>query len=118
MDLRDLTGGNLNMADMIGKLAEMRQTMEQVQKELDRLTVDVEVGGGMVRVTATGSQRITAIKMEPAIVDPEDREMLEDLIIAGVNKALEEAGQLARTEVRNKAGSMLIPGMDPGMLGL
>ena len=106
------------MADMFGKVMEMQQKMSEAQQALEGMTVEAEAGGGMVKVVASGAQRIKAIKIEPSVVDPDDMEMLEDLIIAGVNKALEEAAKMARAEVQKTAGSFLPPGFDPSQLGL
>ena len=106
------------MADMFGKVMEMQQKMSEAQEALGKITVEAEAGGGMVQVTATGAQRITAIKIEQAVVNPDDMEMLEDLIIAGVNKALDEAAKVAREEMQKTAGNFLPPGFDPGQLGL
>ena len=110
--------GGLNMADMFGKVMEMQQKMAEAQQALESMSVEAEAGGGMVKVTATGAQRITAIKIEQAVVDPNDMEMLEDLIIAGVNKALDKAAAMAQEEMKKSAGSFLPPGFDPGQLGL
>ena len=108
----------LNMADMFGKMMEMQQRMADTQETLAGITVTAEAGGGMVTVTANGQQRITAIKIDPDAVDPADLELLEDLVIAGVNKALEEAAAVAKQEMSKAAGSFLPPGMDLGQLGL
>jgi hypothetical protein len=110
--------GGFNMADMFGKVMEMRQKMAEAQEALASKTVTAEAGGGMVKVTASGAQRITEIKIEKTVIDPDDTEMLEDLIIAGVNKALEEAAAMAQEEIQQSAGSFLPPGFDPGQLGL
>jgi hypothetical protein len=107
-----------NMADMFGKIMEMQQKMNEVQEKLAAKTVTAEAGGGMVKVTANGAQRVTSIKIEPDAVDPDDLELLEDLVIAGVNKALDEAQELARKEMSGAAGGMLPPGMDLSSLGL
>ena len=107
-----------NMADMFGKMMNMQQKMAEAQEALAAKTVTAEAGGGMVQVTANGAQRVTAIKIERDVVDPDDLEMLEDLVIAGVNKALEEAAAMAKDEMKNAAGSFLPPGMDLGQLGL
>ncbi len=107
-----------NMADMFGKIMEMQKKMNEVQENLASKTVTADAGGGMVRVTANGAQRITAIKIDPDAVDPDDLELLEDLVIAGVNKALEEAQDVARREMQGAAGGMLPPGMDLSSLGL
>lgn len=108
----------LNMADMFGKIMDMQRQIAEVQESLAARTVTAEAGGGMVQVTANGVQRITAIKIERDAVDPDDLELLEDLIIAGANKALEEASAMARQEMQKAAGGMLPPGLDLGQFGL
>ncbi len=113
-----MDGGNLNMADMFGKIMEMQKKVSEAQDALAAKTVTAEAGGGMVRVTANGQQRITAIKIEKDAIDPNDPELLEDLVLAGVNKALEQAATIARDEMGRAAGSMLPPGFDPGQFGL
>jgi DNA-binding YbaB/EbfC family protein len=106
------------MSEMFGKMMEMQNRMSDMQEELAEKSVTAEAGGGMVKVTANGAQKITAIEIEPDAVDPDDKELLEDLVIAGVNKALEEAGEMAQREMQSAAGSMLPPGMDLSNLGL
>lgn len=108
----------MNMADMFGKIMDMQNKMSEAQEALAAKTVTAEAGGGMVKVTANGAQRVTAIKIERDAVDPDDLELLEDLIIAGVNKALEEAAAVAKDEMGKAAGSMLPPGFDLGQFGL
>lgn len=108
----------MNMADMFGKIMDMQRRMAEIQEGLAAKTVTAEAGGGMVKVTANGAQRVTEIKIEKDAVDPDDLELLEDLIIAGTNKALEEAAVMAREEIQNAAGGMLPPGFDPSQLGL
>lgn len=106
------------MADMFGKMMEMQNRMSEIQEELAKKSVTAEAGGGMVKVTANGKQEVTAIKIDPDAVDPDDLELLEDLVIAGVNKALERASEMAQKEMRGAAGGMLPPGMDLSQLGL
>ncbi len=113
-----MANGGQNMADMFGKMMEMQNKMAEMQEELKKKTTTAEAGGGMVRVTANGAQRITALEIEPDAVDPDDLELLEDLVIAGVNKALDEAADMAQNEMRGAAGSMLPPGLDLSQLGL
>jgi nucleoid-associated protein EbfC len=107
-----------NMADLFGRMMEMQQKMAEAQEALAEQTVTADAGGGMVRVTANGAGRITALSIEKEVVDPDDLDMLEDLVVAGVNKALEEAERLRTEEVRKSAGSFLPPGMDLGGLGI
>ena len=105
------------MAELLGKVSSIQKQMANVQKSLARIRVSAEVGGGMVKVTATGNQRIVDIAIEQEVVDPDDIELLRDLLIAGVNKALEEASDKAKMEMQNAAGSLLPPGMDVSQLG-
>ena len=107
-----------NMADMFGKIMDMQRKMAEVQEQLASKTASAEAGGGMVKVTANGAQRITSIKIDRDAVDPDDLELLEDLVMAGVNKALEEAQELARREMQSVAGGLLPPGFDLGQFGL
>lgn len=113
-----MNGGKGNMADLFGKMMEMQQKMSEAQENLASKSVTAEAGGGMVKVTANGAQRITAIEIEREVVDPDDLEMLEDLVISGVNKALDEAGEMAKQEMQKSAGGLLPPGMDLSQLGL
>ncbi len=109
---------NMNMADLFGKMQEMQKKMKEAQDKLAKESTTAEAGGGMVKVTANGNQEITAIEIEPEALEEEDIELLEDLIIAGVNKALEQANELAQEKMNEATGSMLPPGFDPSQLGL
>jgi DNA-binding YbaB/EbfC family protein len=111
-------GGGMNMQDMFGKMMEMQEKMNAAQEELEDKTVTAEAGGGMVKVTANGAQKITGIEIDPEAVDPDDLELLEDLVIAGVNKALEDASEMAQEEMQKSMGGMLPQGMDLSQLGL
>jgi DNA-binding YbaB/EbfC family protein len=113
-----MNGGKGNMADLFGKMMEMQQKMSEAQENLASKSVTAEAGGGMVKVTANGAQRVTAIEIEREVVDPDDLELLEDLIISGVNKALDEASEMAKQEMQKSAGGLLPPGMDLSQLGL
>lgn len=108
----------MNMADLFGKMAEMQQRVAESQKELASKTVTAEAGGGMVKVVADGTSRIKNIKIDPSVIDTDDMELLEDLIVAGVNKALDDASAMAKEEMSKTAGSFLPPGMDLSNLGL
>ena len=108
----------MNMADMFGKMMDVQKKMAETQDHLASKSVTAEAGGGMVKVTASGQQRITAISIEKEVIDPEDVELLEDLIIAGVNKALDEAAGLAKDEMAKAAGNFLPPGMDLSQFGM
>ena len=109
---------DMNMADMFGKMVDMQKKMSDAQEVLAKQSVTAEAGGGMVKVTANGAQRVTAISIEKEVLDPDDVELLEDLVIAGVNKALDEAALLAKGEMAKAAGSFLPPGMDLSRFGM
>lgn len=107
----------LNMADMFGKLQQMQDNMKKVRESLDSITVEAEAGGGMVRVTANANKRIIKIKVDKDVAT--DLEMLEDLVTAAVNKALDKAEEAGRQELQKVTAGMLpnIPGMDLSKLG-
>ncbi len=108
----------MNMADMFGKLTEFQKRMDEVKQQLNELEVEAEAGGGMIRVTANGNREITSIKLDKDIVDPNDVEMLEDLITAGINQAIKKAEEAAQDKMAELTKGMLPGGMDIGNLGL
>ena len=102
-----------NMQGVMKQMQKMQEKMAQVQAELEQKTVTAESGGGMVKVTANGRQQVRAIKIEKEVITPDDPEMLEDLIVAAVNKALDESQKMAQDEM-GKATSGLLPNI-PGL---
>ncbi len=110
------------MADMFGKISDMQNKMKEVQDQLATVIVEAEAGGGMVKVQANGKREILSITMDDDVIDPDDKEMLEDLIVAGVNKALEKAEEAGKAKMQEAYKDILpgggIPGMDLGKLGL
>ena len=108
----------MNIAKMMKQAQQMQSKMAAAQEALAAQTVEGTAGGGKVTVTATGAGDITAIKIDPAIVDPEDTEMLEDLILSGVKNASDAAKALAADEMGKATGGMggALGGMGlPGM---
>lgn len=102
------------MGDMFKQVQKMQQKMTELQEELESMSVEGTSGGGMVKVTATGKGEITRIKIDPEAVDPDDLEMLEDLILAAVNQAREKSTELQQEQMSKLTGGLNIPGM-PGL---
>jgi hypothetical protein len=113
---------DFNMADMFGKVQEMQAKMQESQAKLAEVTVEAEAGGGMVKVKANGLRQILSVKFDEDVIDPNDKEMLEDLVVAGVNKALEQADEAAKSQMQEAYKGMIpgggIPGMDLSKFGL
>lgn len=102
-----------NMADLFGKVTELQTKMNEMKQNLGKIEVQAEAGGGMVKVVANGNREVVSIKLDKDIVDPNDLEMMEDLIVAGVNKALNEADRQSKAKMAELTQS-LIPGGMPG----
>jgi DNA-binding YbaB/EbfC family protein len=100
-----------NMMKMLKQAAAMQKNMEKMQGELAERTVDFSAGGGMVTVTAKGDISIQRIIIDPKVVDPDDVEMLEDLVLAGVDGALKAAQDMVSTEMGKITQGMNLPGM-------
>lgn len=110
--------GPPNMMGMMKQLQKVQEKMAQVQLDLESKSVVAESGGGMVKVTANGKQEIVKIQIDREVVNPEDIEMLEDLVVAAANKALHDAGKLAQAEMAKATNGMIpnIPGLNfPGL---
>lgn len=111
-----------NMADMFGKISDMQAKMQEAQERLSEVIVEAEAGGGMVKVKANGKREIISIELDQDVIDPDDKEMIEDLVVAGVNRALEKAEEAAKEKMQEIYKDILpgggMPGMDMSKLGL
>jgi DNA-binding YbaB/EbfC family protein len=99
------------MGNLVKQAQKMQAKMAKLQEELAERTVEATAGGGMVKVTANGSQQIVSIKIEPEVVDPDDLEMLEDMVLAAVNEALKQSQEMVSSEMQKITGGMNIPGL-------
>ncbi len=101
------------MGNLWKQAQELQGRLAQIQEELARKTGEAAAGGGMVRVTVNGQLVLNSIKIDPAVVNPQDTEMLEDLIQAAVNEGLKRAREMASEEMSKLTGGLKIPGLMP-----
>lgn len=104
------------MQGMLKQIQKMQADMAKVQSELENKTVTEESGGGMVKVTANGKKELVSINIDDEVLKSGDKEMIEDLVVAAVNKALASAGKMAEEEMAGITKGMLPPGFNiPGL---
>ena len=99
------------MNGLLRQAQQMQAKMTLLQKELEARTLDVSAGGGAIKITITGKQQITAIKINPECVDPKDVETLEELVMTAVNQAVNESQQMVSKAMSKVTGGANIPGM-------
>ncbi|ADU25753.1 YbaB/EbfC family nucleoid-associated protein [Ethanoligenens harbinense] len=104
-------GGSSDMNSMIKQAQKMQEAIGKVQAELDEREYTVTSGGGMVEVQITGKREIKQIHIKPEAVDPDDIEMLQDLIVAGVNEAIRKVDETAEQEMGKVTGGLNMPGL-------
>ena len=100
-----------NMGNIMKQAQKMQEQIAKLQEELDNRTVEASAGGGAVTAVASGKKQITEIRIKPEIVDPDDVEMLQDLILAAVNEALRKAEEMVSYEMSKITGGLGIPGL-------
>lgn len=101
------------MGNLFKQAQEIQARLAQIQEDLARRTVDVSAGGGMVRVTVNGQLVFSSIKVDPGVINPQENEMLEDLILAAVNEGVRRAREMASEEMSKLTGGLKIPGLMP-----
>lgn len=101
----------MNMQQMMKQARKMQEQLAAAQENIAQSTVDASAGGGMVKVTVNGQMQITSLKIDSEALDPEDVEMLEDMVTAAVNEALRGVGDLANRQMGAITGGLNIPGM-------
>jgi len=104
------------MQNLFKQIEQIGIQFKKIQQELASKVVSASVGGGMVEVTANGQKEILSIKIEKELINPEEKEMLEDLICAGVNEALAKAQDLSMGEMMKMAGGLNILGLLKGLV--
>ena len=100
-----------NMGDMMKQAQQLQSKMLKMQEEMAEKTVETSAGGGMVKIVANGKQQIMSIQIEKEVVDPEDVEMLQDLILSAINEALTKSQEMVAAEMSKLTGGLNIPGI-------
>lgn len=103
--------GMANMGKMMKQVQKMQKEMARMQEELKDKTVEATAGGGVIKVVANGKQEILSIEISPEAVDPEDVEMLQDLVLAAVNEVLQKSQEMVQSEMQKITGGLNIPGL-------
>lgn len=104
----------LDMMKMMGKVKEMQAKLREAQANLERIVVSGESGAGMVKVTVNGKKKVLVVEIDPSILTGNDKILVQDLVVAATNKAMEEAEVRAREELRKSTEGLMpnIPGLD------
>ena len=103
-------GGNQgNMAGMMKKVQKLQADMAKMQEELKQRTLEVTIGGGAVKLVISGEKAVQSLKISPDAVDPEDLEMLEDMLIAAFNEGVKNVDEMTTTEMGKLTGGMNLP---------
>lgn len=105
-------GGGMpnNMNNLMKQAQKMQQQMAQMQEDLEKETFEATVGGGVVKAVVTGKKELTKVTIDPDAVDPDDVEMLEDMVVAAVNEALRKADEKVNSQMSQMTGGMNMPG--------
>ena len=102
-------GGPSNMQSMLKQAQKMQEEMAEKQAELELREYDVAAGGGVINVKINGKKEILSVNIDPEVIDPEDKETLEDLIVAAVNEAIKKVEAVSAEEMQKITGSMNLP---------
>ncbi len=99
--------------NLMKEAQKLQAQLEAMREEIAKKKVQATTGGGMVTVEASGNQEIVSIKIDPEVINPNDAQMLEDLVLAAVNEALRKARELVAAEMGKLTGGLKIPGLTP-----
>ena len=100
-----------NIQNLLKQAQKIQSQVTQMQAELGERRIEASAGGGMVTATVNGRQELIALRIDPQVVDPNDVEMLEDLIVAAVSEALSRASEMAAEEMKKLTGGLALPGL-------
>lgn len=103
-------GGMGNMNNMMKQAQKMQQEMMKLQQEIEQRTIEASAGGGAINVVIKGNKQIQSIVIKPEVVDPDDVEMLQDLVMAAVNEAIRQVEEMMAREMGKFTGGMNLPG--------
>ena len=103
--------GGMNMNSLMKQAQKMQKQMAQMQDELSEKKLEVSSGGGAVKITINGEKQIMDLKISPDVVDPDDVEMLQDLIMSAVNEAIRQMDEAVNSQMSQITGGMSLPGM-------
>ena len=103
-------GGGMNMNNLMKQAQKMQKQMEEAQAALQSRTLETTSGGGAVKVVITGAKELQELIIDPDVVDPDDVEMLQDLILSAVNEALRQVEEVSNAEMGKLTGGMGLPG--------
>lgn len=104
------------MAGMLKQVQKLQDEMQKTQQALAAKTVTEEAGGGMIKATANGNKEIVSVEIDKQVINPEEKEILEDLVVAAINKALQSANKMAEEELGKVTKGLIPPGLNiPGL---
>lgn len=108
---KEYQNSNASMNQMVKKAQQMQENITRIQEELEAKEFTKQVGGGALELVMTGDKKLKSVKLQPDVVDKDDIEMLEDLIISGVNEILQEIEDYSTAEMEKATGGVTIPGL-------
>lgn len=108
---KQFQGGGQDMNAMIHQAKKMQDQITELQEEIEQRTFSATAGGGAVTVTVTGKKTVQSIELKPEVVDPEDIEMLQDLIVSAVNEAINQVEETTEHEMSKITGGVALPGL-------
>ncbi len=108
---KEYQSGNANMNQMVRKAQKMQEDITRVQEELEQREFTKQVGGGALELVMTGDKKLKSVTLKPEVVDRDDIEMLQDLIISGVNEIIQEIDDIGAAEMEKVTGGVSLPGL-------